>query len=1002
MTTTTQPQDALREAARTIRELRAQVAQARPSAQPVAIVGMAFRLPGGVTDPEAYWELLMRGEGAVSQVPDWRWAGRPPRVTGGDYAGTVDDVDQFDPEYFRISPSDAETMDPQQRLVLHVANEALQRWGRLPDDLDKSSTGVFIGAGHQDHLSALTSSGTPVRASTGTGNARSIIANRVSYTFGLQGPSLVLDTACSSSLVAVHAAAQSLQSGDCDAALAGGVNLILAPESTHLTGRALPLAHDGQTRTFDAAAEGMVRGEGAALVVLRRLQDAVRDGDHIHAVILGSGVNQDGKTNGLTAPNPASQSALLGRVLAQTGIDRSRVTYIETHGTGTPLGDPIEADGIAQVYAGRPGDPPCWLGSVKPVIGHLESAAGVASLIKAVLALEHEVIPAQINLHSLNSEVEGALRGTRLDVVREHTAWSNPDRVAGVSSFGFGGTNAHALLAPAPQAKASPQVGGAEAWPVLVPASGHTSRAADDFSSKVVTYLRNHPDRTHHAAATLAGRRVEERFRRPVIVPDRGADPQPIRARRESLAGRTALIFGGQGTTWRQDVLRDPAVADVARQWGIDEVLTSAVARPESWSDTRIGQKCVAAMEAAIASELAGHGLHVDAVIGHSLGEVVAATFTGHVSSAEAVALIEARSQVQHERAYGGSMVAIADTEESVHEALKASGCDDVSIAAVNSSRSVVVAGPHESIERFLRGLDGTRVKHLETSYAFHSPALRSGALTLPAVTSDAIARADLYSTVTGARVLDRPSSSHWIENVASPVRFADAVRAAVLEGVTRFVDVSPQPSLRTHVLRIAEAEGKDVEVIDVVADGAPLRDCVARAVAQAWAAGATVDFAESLPKCDPLPSVPTSVFDTRPFWLPDSTAVQTGPERDQPTRVDAGTLLRELTEIIAEVADFDSADQVLTDVPTTDLDVDSAQFVEIKNRVEDLLEVAVPLTLLLEGTSLDEIAAALSADDQAPAHPAPEDLLAGRDLESLTEEEIDELLAIHETGEPA
>ncbi|EGX58133.1 hypothetical protein SZN_19455, partial [Streptomyces zinciresistens K42] len=493
MNTDTTTDQALLRAAETIRSLRSRVdaLETRLRPEPVAVVSSGCRLPGGVENPEDYWELLAEGRDAVRPLRGERWSGidfggldDPGFARLSQYAGQIDDVAGFDAAFFGIGDAEAELLDPQQRVLLEIAWECLERAGWQARDLSGTATGVFVGVGHQDYLLTSLAARDDIgsRLSTGSG-ARSLIANRLSYEFGLRGPSMAVDTACSSSLVAVHLACQALRSGGCDRALAGGVNLILSPLSTTMTGRALPLAPDGRTKALAADADGMVRGEGAALVVLRRLSDALADGDPIEGVILADATNQDGRTNGLTAPSPVAQEQLMRRVLDASGLGAGEVTMVEMHGTGTPLGDPIEYEAVRAVYGGRGAqDPACWLGSVKANLGHLESAAGVASLIKVLGALRAGLLPEQINLKEVNPFIE--LEGERFGIPRRTEPWQPPEqRYAAVSSFGFGGTNAHLIVAhpdavPAVRAhrRAAAAPAGPEAaeGPVLLPVSARS------------------------------------------------------------------------------------------------------------------------------------------------------------------------------------------------------------------------------------------------------------------------------------------------------------------------------------------------------------------------------------------------------------------------------------------------------------------------------------------------------------------------------------------------
>ncbi|PYQ06006.1 MAG: hypothetical protein DMF83_13740, partial [Acidobacteria bacterium] len=447
-----------------LREMRARLAEMEQArTEPIAIIGMACRFPGKADTPEAFWNLLRNGVNAISEVPRQRWDidayyDAEPGMPGKMYArhgGFVEDIDKFDPQFFGISPREAASMDPQQRMLLETSWEALERAGQAPDRLMGSRTGVFVGAGTYDYVLLQMKSVEPeeIDAYYGTGTAFSATAGRLSYVFGLQGPSLTVDTACSSSLVAVHLACQSLRNGECRTALAAGVNLVVSPDVNICFCRARMLAADGRCKTFDASADGYVRGEGCGVVVLKRLSDAVAQGDPVLAVIRGSAINQDGRSGGLTVPNGPAQEALIREALAGAGIHPSEVGYVEAHGTGTSLGDPIEMKALAAVLSeSRSPHRPLVVGSVKTNVGHLEAAAGLASLIKVVLSIQHGEIPPHLHFKELNPHI--SLHEIPAVIPTSTMNWPEGRRVAGISSFGFTGTNAHVVVEAAPAREA--------------------------------------------------------------------------------------------------------------------------------------------------------------------------------------------------------------------------------------------------------------------------------------------------------------------------------------------------------------------------------------------------------------------------------------------------------------------------------------------------------------------------------------------------------------------
>src|ERR1700682_40050 len=449
----------VKQALRALEKMQAKLdAMTRAGTESIAIIGVGCRFPGGADDPESFWRLLRDGVDAIREVPPDRWDIEafydPDAAAAGKmytrWCGFLDHVDQVDPEFFGISPREAAGMDPQQRLLLEVAWEALERAAYPPERLAASQTGVYIGACSSDYVRHQFADLNAIDAYAGTGIAHSILANRLSYLLDLQGPSMAVDTACSSSLVAIHLACQSLRTGECRLALAGGVNLILSPEPSIIFSRARMMAADGRCKTFDARADGYVRGEGCGVVVLKRLSDARADGDFIWAVIRGAAVNQDGRSNGLAAPNLLAQQGVIRQALANAGVEPRLIGYVEAHGTGTALGDPIEVEALSEIYGKPEAGGSCFLGSVKTNMGHLEAAAGIAGLIKAVLCLQRDEIPPHLHFRTLNPNI--SLEQTRFAIPTVRTPWpaDSPARLAAVSSFGFGGTNAHVILEAAP------------------------------------------------------------------------------------------------------------------------------------------------------------------------------------------------------------------------------------------------------------------------------------------------------------------------------------------------------------------------------------------------------------------------------------------------------------------------------------------------------------------------------------------------------------------------
>jgi acyl transferase domain-containing protein/acyl-CoA synthetase (AMP-forming)/AMP-acid ligase II/acyl carrier protein len=803
---------------------------------PIAIIGLGCRFPGA-ENPEAFWRLLREGKDAVTEVPRERWnidafydsdPGAPGKMCtrrGGFLAG----VDLFAASFFGISPREAAVMDPQQRLVLEVSWEALERAGQAPDRLAGSRTGVFVGIGSTEYFHLQLDQGLEVQMYSGTGTAMSIAANRVSYVLGLQGPSIAVDTACSSSLVAVHLACQSLRSGESDLALAGGVNLMLSPYTTIIFSKARMQAPDGRCKTFDAAADGYVRGEGCGMVVLKRLSDALADGDPVLAVLQGSAVNQDGLSNGLTAPSRQAQQAVIQSALAMAGVEPAAIDYVEAHGTGTFLGDPVEVKALGSVLCpGRDRDQPLVIGSVKTNIGHLETAAGIAGLIKVVLALQHREIPAHLHFRNPNPHIPW--EEFPLVVPTSARPWPAGERrrLAGVSSFGFGGTNSHVVVGEAP---ALPErAGGVERPLHVLGLSARDEESLRALVSQYVEHLDRRPSmedvdfadlcftagagRSHfaHRLALVAASAAEARDKLSASLA--GEDPPGLV--RGAIEGperpRVVFLFTGQGSAypgmgWRLYETQ-PAFRRVLEQ--CDELLRPCLPVPllsilygngGEIDETRYAQPALFALEYALAEMWRSWGIEPQAVLGHSLGEYVAACVAGVFSLEDGLRLVAARGRLMQEL-QPGSMAAVRADEQRVAAALRPwSG--KVSLAAVNGPDQVVISGETPAVEalRAHLGTLGIRTYGLEVSHAFHSPMLEPmlDAFEREAATiAYSAPRLDFISNLTGERLEEgrAPDAGYWRQHARQPVRFASGVEALRRRGYGIWLEVGPASTL--------------------------------------------------------------------------------------------------------------------------------------------------------------------------------------------------------------
>ncbi len=799
--------------------------------EPVAVVGIGCRFPGGVVGPESFWRLLVNGEDAISEVPADRWDAEefydpdplaPGRMTTK-WGGFISDVAGFDADFFAISPREAEAMDPQQRLLLEVAWEALEHAGIAPDSLGDTRTGVMMGLSSWDYTVLNLEQSAEIDAYLGTGNMHSTAAGRISYQLGLRGPAVAVDTACSSSLVAVHLACQSLRLRESDVALAGGVQLSLSPFTSIALSKWSALSPRGRCHAFDAGADGFVRGEGVGVVVLKRLADAVREKDRVLAVVRGSAVNQDGRSNGLTAPNVLAQRDVITDALRVGGVAPDTVNYVEAHGTGTVLGDPIEFEALAATY-GR-GDTPCALGAVKTNLGHLEAAAGVAGFIKAALVLERGQIPPNLHFSRWNPAIDPS--ATRFLVPTDIAPWPEcpGPRRAAVSSFGISGTNAHVVLEqgpdPAPVSATGPRTGSAVTTLVV---SGKTVERVAATAGALADWMSGEGAEVplDDIAHTVNHRRTRHKNFGAVCARD---SDQAIAGLRALAAGRTAtgvldahqaprghgtvFVYSGQGSQWagmgRQLLADEPAFAAAVAElepafvvetgFSMRQVL--AAGEPVEGID-RI-QPLLVGMQLALTALWRSYGVEPDAVIGHSMGEVTAAVVAGALSPAEGLRVIATRSRLMS-RLSGQGAMALLELDAEATEALIAD-YPDVTVAVFASPSQTVIAGPPEQVDAVVALVDarGRLARRIEVDVASHHPTIAPILPELRSALSDLAPvqpRIPLISTVgeinTTAPTFD---AAYWAANLREPVRFSQAVAVAA-ENHAMFLEVSPHPLL--------------------------------------------------------------------------------------------------------------------------------------------------------------------------------------------------------------
>ncbi|MGZ9233887.1 MAG: type I polyketide synthase [Anaerolineales bacterium] len=901
----------LKRALLALREMRAKVEsleQAR--SEPVAVIGMGCRLPGGANTPAAFWKLLMDGVDAISEVPAERWSAEEiyasdfmqPGKANTRWGGFLEHVDQFDPAFFGISPREAMHMDPQQRLLLEVAYEALEDAGLALDQLEGSLTGVFAGihSHSSDYAWMQMRDLNDIDTHTGAGTAHSIIANRISYLFNWQGPSLSVDTACSSSLVAAHLACQSLRNRESNLALVAGVNLFLTPESTITFSKLQMMATDGRCKTFDARADGFVRSEGCGVLVLKRLSDAVADSDRILAVIRGSAVNQDGRTNGLTAPNGLSQQNVIRQALANSSLTAEQMTYVETHGTGTKLGDPIEVEALAEVIGKTAaGSQPCILGAVKANIGHMEAAAGIGGLIKTVLVLRNQVIPPQLHIQQLNPLIQ--LAGTRFEIPTAPKSYPravNAPRFAGVSSFGFGGTNAHIILGEAPPTEnVETSVPSA---PYSLSLSARSDDALHDLAAAYQAFLSttgseladilftasNH--RTHHEKRlTVVGSTSTDLIER--LEAFRRKDEHPDVAQGQSLASSErglAFVFSGQGPQWlgmgrelmQAELVFRETIAEIDNllkkhvNWSLIEEL-NASEENSRLAETEVAQPAIFAMQVGLAALWKSWGIEPEAVVGHSVGEIAAAQVAGVLSLEDAVRVVYHRSRLMQRVTGQGRMAAVGVGRAEAEMYL--ANYSGLSIGAVNSPSSTVLSGTAEALEEIVSSLTarGTFARMLPVNYAFHSPVMDSlvpeltealkGLTPRPAIHA-------LYSTVRGERAKDGDyDAAYWAKNIRQPVLFGPAIQTMTANGFNTFVEVSPHPVLSETISQSLDAR-MNALIVPSLRRNQSERGVMLRSLGALFTRGFPVKWNQLYPKGH-IVDLPHYPWQHARYWLPNS-----------------------------------------------------------------------------------------------------------------------------------